>query len=516
MASLLLPLFFHLLSSLAETAAAGATPSSSPALFVSSDPPAHDTAGCLKTSYYGTYGGAPKEQDHIYLPTAECLLTVSALDAVTSGSIVSVNDLMLGDGDRLVWVGRSGVSHKDSQVVPLIEESWNLISSHSRDIVSESNSRGVGYGTQHVLQKANELHHIRPITLVHQTEHSLLVNVPSSFLPIFDTLLPPHLVPVALPIAPLPISVSGWQSVPKKFAKHLANITEHLSFSPELDRILSEGIRLNQIRRDVRWLTGEAPSGIESRHSFTSGAVKAAQWISSQVESTGADCSLQYFLSGFAPNVICHYPSTLNSTERVIFSAHYDSRGSFGSTRAPGGDDDGSGTGHLLSLARAISNQGIMFEKAVTLAFFAGEEQGLLGSHAYAEYLNSQNATVLLQVQADMLGYHAPGEPLQLGLPETIHLPEASYLIGNLSQLYSPELVVGKTAACCSDHQSFVTYGFPATQVFERNGPIVDPMYHNSGDVSQREGYDFEQIVSIAKVTLSALLTVAGYKRVPV
>lgn len=103
-----------------------------------------------------------------------------------------------------------------------------------------------------------------------------------------------------------------------------------------------------------------------------------------QVESTGADCSLQYFLSGFAPNVVCHYPSTLNSTERVIFSAHYDSRGSFGSTRAPGGDDDGSGTGHLLSLARAISNQGIVFEKAVTLAFFAGEEQGLLGSHAYA------------------------------------------------------------------------------------------------------------------------------------
>jgi len=36
-------------------------------------------------------------------------------------------------------------------------------------------------------------------------------------------------------------------------------------------------------------------------------------------------------------------------------------------------------------------------------------------------------------------------------------------------------------------------------------------MYHNSGDLSQREGYDFDQIVSIAKVTMSAILTVAGY-----
>jgi hypothetical protein len=36
-------------------------------------------------------------------------------------------------------------------------------------------------------------------------------------------------------------------------------------------------------------------------------------------------------------------------------------------------------------------------------------------------------------------------------------------------------------------------------------------MYHNSGDLSQRDGYDFDQIVSIAKVTMSAVLTVAGY-----
>lgn len=104
-----------------------------------------------------------------------------------------------------------------------------------------------------------------------------------------------------------------------------------------------------------------------------------------------------------------------------------------------------------------------------------------------------------------------PGEPLQLGLPESIHLPEASYLLGNISHLYSPELLVGTTPACCSDHQSFLSYGFPASAVFERNGWIADPMYHNTGDVSSREGYDFDQIVSIAKVTMASVLTVAGW-----
>jgi putative aminopeptidase FrvX len=68
----------------------------------------------------------------------------------------------------------------------------------------------------------------------------------------------------------------------------------------------------------------------------------------------------------------------------VVLSAHYDSRGSFGFVRAPGGDDDGSGTGHLLAIARGIHTQNIRFHKSVVLAWFAGEEQGLLGSAYYA------------------------------------------------------------------------------------------------------------------------------------
>ena len=118
---------------------------------------------------------------------------------------------------------------------------------------------------------------------------------------------------------------------------------------------------------------------------------------------------MQPFLHGFAPNVICAYPSKGNSTDLVVLSGHYDSRGSFGSTIAPGGDDDGSGSSHVVGVARAIARSGVEFEHTVVLAFFAGEEQGLLGSHAFAEKLHEDNATVLLHVQADMLAYHVVG-----------------------------------------------------------------------------------------------------------
>lgn len=68
----------------------------------------------------------------------------------------------------------------------------------------------------------------------------------------------------------------------------------------------------------------------------------------------------------------------------MLLSAHYDSRGSFGSTRAPGANDDGSGVTHLLAIARAIKANGIKFKSHVELVAFAGEEQGLYGSNAYA------------------------------------------------------------------------------------------------------------------------------------
>ena len=62
------------------------------------------------------------------------------------------------------------------------------------------------------------------------------------------------------------------------------------------------------------------------------------------------------------------------------------------STRAPGGDDDGSGTSALLAIARAIERKSVKFGVNVELVAFAGEEQGLLGSRAYASQSEHHSA----------------------------------------------------------------------------------------------------------------------------
>ncbi|KAH7092787.1 hypothetical protein BKA62DRAFT_722403, partial [Auriculariales sp. MPI-PUGE-AT-0066] len=252
----------------------------------------------------------------------------------------------------------------------------------------------------------------------------------------------------------------------KGHKKYLRDVLDNLTFSAEVARVVSS-VKSSSIQADLTWLTGEAQeSPIWTRHSFSDGALVAADWLLQTFEREGgASCHLWHYGQGWAPNVVCDFSpahGTAEDAPMYILGAHYDSRGSFGQTRAPGGDDDASGVSQMLAIARG-------------------------------------STPVALMIQADMLGYHVPGEPAQLGLPAVYHTPIASHLVGNVSLLYSPELLVGITRACCSDTQSFLENGFIATEMFERAGPIADPMYHSSGDLINRIGYDVEQIRSIAK-----------------
>ncbi|GAA5952217.1 hypothetical protein JCM3765_001910 [Sporobolomyces pararoseus] len=304
--------------------------------------------------------------------------------------------------------------------------------------------------------------------------------------------------------------------VPTKDVERIENWLNNLEFEPLLSTLLKD-IKQKGIEKDVRTLSGEDQSSLKesqrwvSRHSMSTGAISASHWLLSQMRSYDFTCTPHQFLEGFSPMLECVYNrSGKELNETVVLGAHYDSRGSFGFPTAPGADDDASGTSLVLAVARNIHLNRLIFSRKLVLALFAGEEQGLLGSDWYARHLKEKKEDVIWMLQVDMVGYRAEHEPPQLALPDLIGLPEAAYLVGNISNRYAPELVVGRTPACCSDHQSYVQQGIAATWIFERNGPIADPCYHSSCDLSDRKGYDFSQIVSHVKVAFSTMWIVGG------
>ncbi|KPV73024.1 uncharacterized protein RHOBADRAFT_38679 [Rhodotorula graminis WP1] len=261
---------------------------------------------------------------------------------------------------------------------------------------------------------------------------------------------------------------------------------------------------------------------------MSEGAYKAANWVTSKMSSYGFTCKQLSYLPNLSPMVECVYNESAlggdeddnlsgkakdvvyGANETVVLSAHYDSRGSFGYPTAPGADDDASGTTLVLAVARHIYEHRLRFGRKLVLCLFSGEEQGLLSSSWYAKQLRARDEDVAFMLQVDMVGFRKPGEPMQLARPDVIGLEVAGHLVGNYSELYVPELVVGYTPACCSDHQSFVTEAYPATWIFERNGAIADPCYHDSCDRSDRPGYDFEQIAAHTKVAFATVWETAG------
>jgi len=144
-----------------------------------------------------------------------------------------------------------------------------------------------------------------------------------------------------------------------------------------------------------------------TRNSLSTEAVEAAEWLVDQLLALGCDdIELHEFRSGYAPNVLCYVRST--NPDLVVVGAHYDSRArsvNSRTERAPGADDNGTGSAGILELFRVA--QQFTFEHSTLFAFFAGEEQGLYGSDALAAEITDQTYAM---INCDMIGWEAPGE----------------------------------------------------------------------------------------------------------
>jgi len=263
----------------------------------------------------------------------------------------------------------------------------------------------------------------------------------------------------------------------------------------------------------VTYLTGEA-STIITRQAQSTGAVAAQTYLQQQFSQFGFTVGTQAFRNGYSSNVVATLRGVVNPTKLVLVTAHYDSRGpqlSSTTERAPGANDNGSGTGSLLQIAKLIFQNKLSFGYTVVLIAFSGEEQGLYGSAYAAEQYRNQGADIVAVLNGDMLAYRAPAEVPQLAFTSRSSTTSLSNALTNITRTYVSKLTVGTTTACCTDHSSFYNQGFPATSFYERNGNIVDPEYHKSGDLVNRPGYDIDgQYPLIVQAIFAGLLTLAN------
>jgi bacterial leucyl aminopeptidase len=203
------------------------------------------------------------------------------------------------------------------------------------------------------------------------------------------------------------------------------------------------------------------------------------------------------------------------SAELVIVSAHMDSTAGSEpgydprTDPAPGADDDASGVAGVLAIAERVAALAATAAPARTIRFvlFNAEEQGLIGSRAYARRSKTRGEVIAAVWQMDMIGYNRTAPKtweLHAGFQASADVEarsiELAQLLASLAPQTAPALPapqlhhfagpVGDPAAGRSDHASFQAHGYPACLVSEdffmnvpgAPDPDANPNYHRTAD----------------------------------
>ncbi|KAF7555029.1 hypothetical protein G7Z17_g2505 [Cylindrodendrum hubeiense] len=241
-----------------------------------------------------------------------------------------------------------------------------------------------------------------------------------------------------------------------------------------------------------------------NRHYRSTYGTQAGTWLLSHVKSLAAAnpaIEVRTFAHSFnQPSIIARIPGS--SSDLVIAGAHYDSTAGSSSARAPGADDNGSGTINVLEALRILANAKFVPENTLEFHFYAGEEGGLLGSQAVFNSYASSGETVLAFLNQDMTGYSPGGKATVY--TDYVDSSLTSYVI-RVARQYSGLAV--STSACgygCSDHASARAAGFPASYLSSEPMETENTNIHSSRDTYA--SIQWASILRHSKITVGFLV----------
>ncbi|MCB2220418.1 MAG: M20/M25/M40 family metallo-hydrolase [Bacteroidetes bacterium] len=282
-----------------------------------------------------------------------------------------------------------------------------------------------------------------------------------------------------------------------------------VKFDPDIEAIIEE-VDTNIYLTNLQHLQDYG-----TRNAYSPEAIEAQNWLKDQFESYGYAVELFDFSmpNGQASdNVIATKTGTKYPDEYVIIGGHYDSYSYSG--QAPGADDDASGVCGVLEVARVMAD----FETDRTVLFCAwsGEEYGLYGSEAYADWAASQDMNILGYFNIDMCGYRNPGDPIHTDMIAPSSAQPLVQFYTEVCALYLPDFIIdaGNLTGGDSDHTSFNNAGYMGIFPFE-DSQNYSPYIHTSNDVIGTSVNSLEMAMMFTQAMVANVATMANYLAPP-
>ncbi|KAL1839274.1 hypothetical protein VTJ49DRAFT_1674 [Mycothermus thermophilus] len=244
-----------------------------------------------------------------------------------------------------------------------------------------------------------------------------------------------------------------------------------------------------------------------NRHYRSSYGTQASDWLFNTVKSVAAAnpaITVTKFSHSFnQPSIIAKIPG--DTTDLVIAGAHFDSTAGSTSARAPGAEDNGSGTVVVLEALRILANAKFKPKNTLEFHFYAGEEGGLLGSAGIFSNYKSARKNVLAFLNQDMAGY-SPSGKLTI-YTDYVDSPLSNY-VKVIANAYIGTTASDRCGYGCSDHASARSNGFPAAYVGDEKMSTSANFIHSSQDTYDK--VQWNTVTRHSKFTL-AFLVEASY-----
>ncbi|CCA70750.1 related to aminopeptidase [Serendipita indica DSM 11827] len=269
--------------------------------------------------------------------------------------------------------------------------------------------------------------------------------------------------------------------------------------------------------QELRNIVGNLSTTFPTRYYRSTNARAPSLWIQSYM-SKFTNVSATLFENTFnQPNVISTLtpPGTSNTTPIILLGGHLDSTSQSPSTKAPGADDDASGTAVALHVLSILAKSGWAYTKSkypIVTHAYAGEEGGLLGSAALAKSYKSAGRSIRGMLNLEMVGW----QPETTGSSTITVLTDpnadmSNYML-NVIKAYVPTASVRSTKCGygCSDHYSFSDAGYPVVCIasYGPNDANLNPNYHRTSDTLDK--LNFDRMADFARATLAWIVQVAS------
>jgi len=201
-------------------------------------------------------------------------------------------------------------------------------------------------------------------------------------------------------------------------------------------------------------------------------------------------------------------PGAVNPNEIAVAGGHIDSIAqSFfgGGKKAPGADDNASGSANLLEAARILL-KGRQPAKTIEIYWYAGEEGGLLGSAEIAADAKAKAKNVIGVLQLDMTLHPGDGEFKLGSMTDFTSLSMRDHLAKINSTYIGATIIEDQCGYGCSDHASWYKNGFPTLMPFEATKKRMNSNIHTERDVVNAQS-SFRHSAMFTKIAVAFLMS---------